>query len=133
MCLTIDRTKHKFLFGKHPIPKIAFKRIKCYKMFCYDDYTNRYITPFRCRLVNPKRGKIIQHSHFGFSFNNKEVEEGIHSSQTVLPSYFSGDLLFEAHIPFGSLYFVGVDHDLVSTKLITDLSKEIKFLDRYKC
>lgn len=113
MCLIIDKTKHKKLFGFY-LPKIAKKDISVYKVLYYSD--NSIYTPHQHCHIKFHKNKAILGSIL-IPYNGK-VSKGIHAFREEIPLYSRSYKIHKAIIPKGSLYYIGVNNDIVSTKLI---------------
>ena len=115
MCLFIDRTKHKSIFGNY-IPKIATKKIKVIKYL--NETRNGLFTPCMGVSIFWTRGKCILRGSFACIIDNK-VHCGVHSCIDKYNNWKDLNLTpFEAYIPVGSLYYMGQWNEIVSTKLV---------------
>ena len=113
MCLIIDSTKHKKLFGFY-LPKIAKKDIPVYKEL-YHCCSGQIETPYQEYPVLFHEKKAVLKSIF--TRHGGSIYKGIHAYRKEI----SGLLNWKIHkaiIPKGSLYYIGMHLDIVSTKLI---------------
>lgn len=131
MCLYISKWHH----GSNPKPKTAKKDIHVYKVLY--DLDNEYYTPFRRALVEfhsniaistASRLTILRRS-LNIEFSSVDiVTEGIHAYRTILRaksiSNCMGGYIYHAIIPKGTKYYVGIDKNIVSEKLIIFKTKE---------
>ena len=113
MCLVIDPTKHKKLFGFY-LPKIAWKDIPVYKEL-HHSCSGWIKTPWRNYPVTFHENKAVLKSTFTQYYD--EIHEGIHAYRKEI-STLRNCKIHKAIIPKGSLYYIGIRNDIVSTKLI---------------
>lgn len=113
MCLIIDSTKHKKLFGFY-LPKIAWKDIPVYKELHHSG-SGQISTTFRNYSVIFHKNKAVLKSIF--TRHGAVIYKGIHAyRKKVIPLW--DDQIHKAIIPKGSLYYIGLYGEIVSTKLI---------------
>ena len=114
MCLIIDSTKHKKLFGFY-LPKIAWKDIPVYKTLSHYN-SGKIKTPYQSHpVIFHKKKAVLRSILIPY---NEEVSKGIHAYIKNTVSYPSHCKLHKAIIPKGSLYYIGKYDEIVSTKLI---------------
>ena len=113
MCLIIDSTKHKKLFGFY-LPKIAWKDIPVYKLLDHS-CPSQIKTPWRDYPIIFHESNVVLKSTL--SYYHEEIHKGIHAYRKKIPS-FPYSRFHKAIIPRGSLYYIGMHLDIVSTKLI---------------
>ena len=114
MCLIIDSTKHKKLFGFY-LPKIAWKDIPVYKLLEHPDDSTCF-TPFQLHFIEFHKNRAILRSIL--IQHNREISKGIHALRNNIVEKSRYDKIHKAIIPRGSLYYIGMHLDIVSTKLI---------------
>lgn len=112
MCLVIDSTKHKKFFGFY-LPKIAKEDIPVYKEL---HHHNGWIeTPSQKYPVLFHKKKAVLKSIF--TQDGGDIHKGIHAYiKKIRP--LSDCKMHKAIISKGSLYYIGVCNEIVSTKLI---------------
>lgn len=110
------------LHKKHFLPKIATKDIPVYKVLT-EIPDSCMVTPYM--KIPIKFNTIIKAGRKGFwesIFDIYIVNEGfIHSYTDLLTARINenrADTIFKAIIPKGSLYFIGENNEIASTKLI---------------
>lgn len=114
MCLIIDSTKHKKLFGFY-LPKIAKEDIPVYKMLYYSD--SIIYTPNQWYPIKFYKNKAILRSIL--TQRGRKILKGIHAyRKDIVVLEGSYHKMHKAIIPKGSLYYIGENIDIVSTKLI---------------
>ena len=113
MCLIIDETKHKKFFGFY-LPKIAKEDIPVYKVL--DHYDNLIYTPIQCYPIKFHKNKAILRSIL--IPYKEEVSKGIHAYRDKINIRMLNYKTHKAIIPKFSLYYIGVNNNIVSTKLI---------------
>jgi hypothetical protein len=114
MCLVIDITRHKKLFGFY-LPKIAKEDIPVYKEL-YHYRSGRIDTPFQYYPVIFHEKKAVLKSIF--TQHNGGIYKGIHAYRGNVIWNMKDYETHKAVIPKGSLYYIGICNDIVSTKLI---------------
>lgn len=143
MCLTINKAIHKEFDAEYNIPKpfVADEDIMVLKELIHLKWS-AYVTPYygACvcfnedgiatleslkKGVHRKNSLIIEEIKYPFGIEDFEigkfyVAEGVHSyiRQDINSTYYY------AIIPKGSYYYIGIDNDMVSDKLIIFKDKE---------
>ena len=133
MCLIVDTKIHKrkFLFSRKPKYLIAKEDIKCYKvLLSHNEFIKVYTTPYRCYPVNFVDGRAELKAKIK---SPKSIEttictayginEGIHSCCCYTKALCYKKILkpvkiFDAIIPKGTKYYIGVGDEFVSERLI---------------
>lgn len=113
MCLVIDKTKHKKLFGFY-LPKIVKEDIPVYKILNHHD--GLIHTPHQWYHIKFHKNKVILRSILTQWKGN--IFKGIHAYREKINIRMFNYKTHKAIIPKGSLYYIGINNDIVSTKLI---------------
>ena len=117
MCLIIN-TKYHHLRNGMPLAKIAKDDIPCYKLLIGGSHG--WVTPFQCYNIKFKNGQCVQQSRIHpcmYTNGDFFITRGIHGFISKGIYYLVG-YRFNAIIPKGTRYYIGMHNDMVSEKLI---------------
>jgi hypothetical protein len=120
MCLIIDSKLHKYQNGKY-VAKRAKKNITVYKRLVYDCSIKKLSTPYQGLIVHLDSTLKATFSFSSCCRCNDIVRKGIHAYQTkTYAKKIDKDdyiIVVECTIPKNALYYLGIDKEIVATKM----------------